>query len=387
MVVKLSGRTRSFFSLLLAATAVQWTGLMVVSTPEAIAQTTIKSEILLEPSEEESYKVFIARAEANAAVRVQSLFDQDLLRTEAQVTVLGQRSAAIAPVLKLRVSRREWTTYPDPEIWSVYYPESKSLLLFDEALPIVEAEPDITADEPLDDRLALFVTNPDTGNRYLLTGIGTWAEAQSEAAALGGSLVVINDQAEQNWLLDVFGDGLVPSSGLVNNQPQPTAGFWIGLSDIATEGEFVWINGDPVTYTNFAFAEPNNLSPEGLEEDYGAIALGGTLGSGGVWTDQSQDRVQLRGIVEVSAEATFPEDLDVPAVDPQEPAPSGVEPTPEAVDGEPEADGETSETTDAETSEAMEETTTEEATTTEPEEEDDDDDNGLPSRTVPTLVR
>ncbi len=151
MVVKLSGCKRSFVSFVLAATAMQWTGLMVLPTPQAIAQTTAKSEILLEPSEDESYKVFIARAEANAAVRAQSLFDQDLLRTEVRVTVLGQRSAAIAPVLQLRVSRQEWTAYPDPEIWSVYYPESKSLLLFDEALPVVAEEPEEVADELLDE--------------------------------------------------------------------------------------------------------------------------------------------------------------------------------------------------------------------------------------------
>ena len=104
--------------------------LPVVLPPVAVAQTRMNAEILLEPSADESYKVFIARAEANAAVKVQSLFDQDLLRTEVRVTVLGQRSAAIAPVLRLQVSRREWTAYPDPEIWSKYFPESRNLLLF-----------------------------------------------------------------------------------------------------------------------------------------------------------------------------------------------------------------------------------------------------------------
>lgn len=96
----------------------------------AIAQTTVNTNLILETSADESFAVFISRAEINAAVRVQQLFDQDLLRTEVRLTVLGQRGGAIAQVLKLRVSRREWTTYPDPEIWSVYYPESSVLLGF-----------------------------------------------------------------------------------------------------------------------------------------------------------------------------------------------------------------------------------------------------------------
>ncbi|AFY37532.1 hypothetical protein Lepto7376_1175 [[Leptolyngbya] sp. PCC 7376] len=163
MLVKLTDRVSSFFPLLLAATAVSWTGLMVVEPQPAIAQTTVNSEILLEASEEESYKVFIARAEANAAVKVQSLFDQDLLRTEVRMTVLGQRSAVITPVLKLRVSRQEWTAYPDPEIWSIYYPEGKAFLFMEPATPdeppadvdvepptIDPIEPSAFEDPPLD---------------------------------------------------------------------------------------------------------------------------------------------------------------------------------------------------------------------------------------------
>lgn len=108
----------------------------------AIAQTRINAEVLLEPTAEEPYNVFIARAEANAAVKVQALFDQDLLRTEVRVTVLGQRSAAIAPVLRLQVSRQEWTSYPDPEIWSQYFPESSRLLSFSPPLmPTVKPKP------------------------------------------------------------------------------------------------------------------------------------------------------------------------------------------------------------------------------------------------------
>lgn len=123
-------------------------GVSNLSLRPAIAQTTLNTNLTLDVSARESFVVFINRAEANAAVKVQELFDQDLLRTEVRLTVLGQRGLVIAPVLKLRVTRREWTAYPDPEIWSVYYPESHLLLNFAEGLPPVKSAPQTAPSPP-----------------------------------------------------------------------------------------------------------------------------------------------------------------------------------------------------------------------------------------------
>jgi len=35
---------------------------------------------------------------------------------------------------------------------------------------------------------------------------------------------------------------------------------WIGLDDISIEGEFVWMTGEPLEYTNWVSGEPNNQS-------------------------------------------------------------------------------------------------------------------------------
>ena len=64
--------------------------------------------------------------------------------------------------------------------------------------------------------------------------------------ALGGNLVTINDAAENAWVYATFG-------GL--NRP-----LWIGLTDQASEGTFVWISGEPFTYSNWSAGEPNNNS-------------------------------------------------------------------------------------------------------------------------------
>ena len=49
---------------------------------------------------------------------------------------------------------------------------------------------------------------------------------------------------------------------------------WIGFTDAAVEGTFVWMNGDPVTYVNWASDEPNSEGSFG-EEDYVEIFFNG----------------------------------------------------------------------------------------------------------------
>src|SRR5262249_23259674 len=51
-----------------------------------------------------------------------------------------------------------------------------------------------------------------------------------------------------------------------------------GLTDAAMEGTFVWVSGEPVTYTNWNPGEPNN---SGGNENYTEM-----LGSNGQWNDQ-----------------------------------------------------------------------------------------------------
>ena len=77
---------------------------------------------------------------------------------------------------------------------------------------------------------------------YLLTSPGlTWEQAQAEAESYGGNLVTINDAAEQQWLQTNFA-GVKP---------------WIGLTDNITEGDWQWVSGEALTYTNWA---PNELN-------------------------------------------------------------------------------------------------------------------------------
>ena len=102
---------------------------------------------------------------------------------------------------------------------------------------------------------------------YMLVNGPSWAEAESNANALGGNLVTINDPDENQFLVDTF---LPLESGRDT--------LWTGLNDANEEGVFVWSSGDPSEYRNWRPGDPNNGFGN---EDYGQID------SNGGWLDNS----------------------------------------------------------------------------------------------------
>jgi subtilisin-like proprotein convertase family protein len=130
-------------------------------------------------------------------------------------------------------------------------------------------------------------TNPITGNQYFLTASDTWLGAEEQAKAAGGNLVVINDATEQQWLNTTFGGG----------------SRWIGLTDSpiygATEGNYKWVNGQPVAYTNWWGTDNVLSTPEG--EDFAEMGWGAE----GKWNDMPSDQAWIRtGIVEIASPPT-----------------------------------------------------------------------------------
>ena len=52
--------------------------------------------------------------------------------------------------------------------------------------------------------LAGPITNAANGHAYYLLTTNTWTQSENEAIALGGHLVTINDDAENDWVYDTF---------------------------------------------------------------------------------------------------------------------------------------------------------------------------------------
>ena len=130
---------------------------------------------------------------------------------------------------------------------------------------------------------------------YTLTdGTGRWLDAENQARVWGGDLVTINDSAENGWLQSSFGS---------------FGNLWIGLTDEAEEGSFVWVSGQAVTYTNWASGQPDNSG----NSDYGVLL------SSGQWADYAIDN-NLRGLLEVAGPDSdgdgIPDTLDPYPADP-----------------------------------------------------------------------
>src|SRR5262245_36720182 len=125
--------------------------------------------------------------------------------------------------------------------------------------------------------LAGPLTHAANAHIYYLLSANTWTAAEAEARGLGGHLVTINDAAENQWVLNTF----FPLTGV------PYAHLWIGLNDAANEGQFVWANGEPVTFTYWYPGEPDDVEGVLGTADYAAIRHSIFDPSDGRWIDIS----------------------------------------------------------------------------------------------------
>lgn len=97
-----------------------------------------------------------------------------------------------------------------------------------------------------------------------------WQTAQSQAQSVGANLISISDAAENNAVRQA-----ALAAGL-------SGGVWIGYTDQASEGNWVWVDGNPSAYTNWHPGEPNNSGgfPCYNDEDGAVLQLGS-----GLWND------------------------------------------------------------------------------------------------------
>ena len=108
------------------------------------------------------------------------------------------------------------------------------------------------------------------GSKYYCSddNYNNWNEAMATNAAtqFGGHLVVINSAGENEFL----------RQGIMSDA------IWIGLSDHLVEGNFMWVNGEPLSYTNWAYNEPNNQGFSGYNADFAVL-----IKSNGQWKDRN----------------------------------------------------------------------------------------------------
>ena len=116
------------------------------------------------------------------------------------------------------------------------------------------------------EREGMWAINPDNRHAYKVIRCETREEAQERAAAQGAHLLTINDKAEQEWLLEVFGK---------------RENFWIGLTAGSKEGKQEWDNGEPITYTNWVSPKEGaeiTKSAQGSDANPNYVVLVGMTG-------------------------------------------------------------------------------------------------------------
>lgn len=114
-----------------------------------------------------------------------------------------------------------------------------------------------------------WTVNPANGHRYAIVQGDTWTAAETLAISIGGHLVTIRSQAENNW---VFNWTLSITDSSVYRA-------WIGLhqppGSVEPNGGWVWTSGEPVNYTNWqtTTGEPNNYYGPSNPEDWVQIFI------------------------------------------------------------------------------------------------------------------
>lgn len=98
-----------------------------------------------------------------------------------------------------------------------------------------------------------------------------WDSARAHCMTLLGDLVIVNDMEEHLFL---------------TNHLAGTARRWIGLSDNASEGQFVWVDNSPLTgdLKLWAQAEPDNADADIMGP---ANCVGMADGFFGAWRDEA----------------------------------------------------------------------------------------------------
>ena len=124
--------------------------------------------------------------------------------------------------------------------------------------------------------------NPGNMSWYALTGDIGWGTAKAWAGTLGASLTTIRNQSENDWLSNNMTTG--PS--------------WIGLTDESVEGIFEWLNGEPVTFTQWSPGEPSG----NYSDADGVITNHLSLGD---WDDRRVTTSVFPAIVERSTAPIF----------------------------------------------------------------------------------
>ncbi|MDB4566783.1 hypothetical protein N9Z78_02160 [Akkermansiaceae bacterium] len=99
-------------------------------------------------------------------------------------------------------------------------------------------------------------------NLQIIEGNFTWHEAKADAEAKGGRLAVLDTQEK----IDAA-NAFVVEAGFSED-------LWLGLTDQDSEGEWAWLNGEPLATADWGQRQPEGGSWGGQPENYAILHFG-----------------------------------------------------------------------------------------------------------------
>ncbi len=106
----------------------------------------------------------------------------------------------------------------------------------------------------------------------------SWHEAQAACVEIGGHLAIVHDADENRFILNLAGKAGVGA-------------VWLGATDEKQEGEWLWVNGQKMTFKNWHPTQPNNKMNS---EHYLILMVSWPKDPSlvGTWHDQPDNSVQ-----------------------------------------------------------------------------------------------
>jgi len=125
------------------------------------------------------------------------------------------------------------------------------------------------------------------GKKYVfISQNNQWRDANSVAQEMGGHLLTISSQDEQEFIFK-----------FLKSQKTERPISWLGISDVLKEGQWRWVTGEEVVYTNWGKGNPDNW---GGIQHYAWIGLPSY--PEGQW-DDCQESMSLPFVVEFEKES------------------------------------------------------------------------------------
>jgi len=129
---------------------------------------------------------------------------------------------------------------------------------------------------PIAGRNALIFKGTYNGHGYYQTNVGSylWTEGWPISQNLGGHLVTINDAGENDFIYNAI-------------TRFNTSGTWIGMRNEGFAGNFKWVTGEPLNYTNWYPGRPDNIGGDFWTSDQPYVHIIGNDPSAR-WNDTSK---------------------------------------------------------------------------------------------------